>query len=111
MITDDGPVLLSEGGALLLRLFDIAVARLQELGISAQYTPSLLEWLLNKPDWRTTLNPLRSLDGCWHRNVGSAIEGLLLNGNLRRGDSLLIGLEETSTGRQVHFEVTEGNGR
>jgi hypothetical protein len=96
---------LSEGDALLRRLFDAAVRRLHERGIEMHYSPAVLEWLRDQPDWRASLNPLRTLDGCWHQQVASAIEGLLLDGRLRQGNTLVVRMGETPTGPRVLFEV------
>ena len=100
------PPLQSDGEVLLRRLFDTAASRLQARGISMRYAQSLIEWLLGQPEWRPAFNPLRTLDGRWHQQVGSAIESRLLDGSLRTGNSLVIGMSETPTGPRIEFEIT-----
>ena len=98
--------LLSEGHAHLRRLFEIAERRLHDRGIRIQTSPSVLEWLMDQSDWRLSLNPLRTLDGYWHQQVASVIEGLLLDGSLRLGNVLSVSLMETSTGSQIQFDIS-----
>jgi hypothetical protein len=96
--------ILSEGDALLRRLFEIAARRLQERGISMHYSPGVLDWLLDQPDWRASLNPLRALDGSWHRQIAAMIERLLLEGQLRSGSALTVSMGEAPTGPRIQFD-------
>jgi hypothetical protein len=96
---------LSEGEALLRRLFGVAFDRLHDRGVAMQYLPGVVDWMLNQPDWQTSLNPLRTLDGVWHQQVASVIEELLLEKRLRRGSTLLVRIDESPTGFQLHFEI------
>jgi hypothetical protein len=53
-----------------------------------------------------SLNPLRTLDGCWHREVATAIESLMLEGRLQKGNALEVRLVETPTGSRLEFDIT-----
>ena len=97
--------MLAEGHALLERLFGIAETRLRERGISMRSSSAVLDYLLNSTDWRGCLNPLRTLDGSWSKQVGAVIEGLLLEQRLKSGDALEIRLGETPFGSQIEFDT------
>jgi hypothetical protein len=103
--TNEKLPVISEGHNLLRRLFQVAERRLQERGISMRSSPAVLEWLLNQSDWRSGLNPLRTLDGFWHKQVAAVIEGLLLEGQLRSGNILDIIMVETPSGFRIQFDI------
>ena len=105
MRTNKKPPAISEAHALLRRLFDVAESRLHERGISMRSSPAVLEWLLNQSDWRVGLNPLRTLDGIWHEQVAVVIEGLLLEGRLRSGNTLEVRMAEEPTGSRIRFDI------
>lgn len=105
MSTENQALLLSEGETLLRRLFEVAVNRLQDRSISMQYKPAVIQWLLGQSDWQMSLNPLLTLDGYWHSQVGSVIENLLLEKRLRTGDALVIGVSDIPTSPSVQFEI------
>ena len=63
MPTSENTTLAAEGESLVRRLFEIATVRLQQRKITLEYTPSVIDWLLDQPDWQNSLNPLRTLDG------------------------------------------------
>jgi hypothetical protein len=105
--THEKPSMLSDEYALLGRLFGMAERRLQEHGILMRSSPAVVEWLLTRTDWRASLNPLRTLDGYWHQQVGAVIEALLLEGRLRPGNALDIHLSETPAGSRIQFDIAE----
>lgn len=72
----------------LMRLFDIAIARLQERGIAARYDGSAIDTVLRTSDWQAAIQPIMALNHLWHQNVGNRIEDLLIAGQLVAGDSL-----------------------
>ena len=97
--------LLPEGTAALCRLFEIAGERLQGRGIVLQSSPAVSEWLVDQSDWRSSSNPLRTLDASWHKQVASVIENLLLEGHLHQGNILSLSLDETSSSPQIRFDI------
>lgn len=96
---------LSAGGSLVRQLFDTAVDRLCKRGISMQYTPPVIEWILKQSDWIKSLNPLKTLHGYWHHEVASVVEKLMLDGKLRAGYTLSVDVGETP-GSGLRFDVS-----
>lgn len=94
-----------EGRCQLQRLFEIAATRLRERGIDLQFTRCTVDWLLRQPDWHQSNNPLRTLDGIWHKNVGAKIEQLLLEGRLREGHTLTVDVDDAQTDEQMDFDI------
>ena len=43
-------------------LFDIATSRLRERSISIRFSSSVIDYLLDQPGWRNSINPLSALD-------------------------------------------------
>jgi hypothetical protein len=106
MTTSDVPAPLADGQEAIRCLFEFAISRLQERGILMEYAPSAIDWLLSQPDWLSSLNPIRSLDGTWHKRVANVIEGLLLGGQLRAGDALWVGASEAPSKSELQFVVS-----
>ena len=90
---------------LLRRLFDIAARRLSEREIQLHYSESVIKWLLERESWRQSCDPLRCLDGEWHRHIAAAIEALLLNRELRPQDMLYVTMDGERTESRLKFEV------
>jgi hypothetical protein len=76
-----------------------------------RYSPAVLDWLLEQPDWRSSPNPLRSLDGSWQQQIATAVEKLMLDGQLREGATLSVNVSETSTDRRILFDIVGPTGQ
>ncbi len=100
------PLLLAGSRELLQRLFDVAVSRLRSHEITMEYAPAAISWLLERPEWQASFNPLRTLDGMWHHRVASVIEELLLSGDLKAGGALSVGVCDAANGPELHFTIS-----
>jgi hypothetical protein len=71
------------------------------------YTSSVVSWLIRQSDWQGSLNPLRSLDGAWHKQIASVLENQLLNGQLQDGSTVLIDVPDATPANQIQFKITQ----
>lgn len=106
MTTCENTALTEQGEALLRRLFEIAQTRLLERGITLRYESEAIEWLLKQPGWSDRINPLRTLDGFWHRHVAKPLENLLIQGSLVENGSVCVRPLNSSPDSQLAFDVT-----
>ena len=70
-----------------------------------QFTEAVLESITDHPHWQESLNPLRTLDECWNRQIGAVIENLILDGRLCQSDDLSISMSETPIGSRIQFDI------
>lgn len=109
----DREVLITEGRATLCSLFDFAVTKLAERGITLTFSPAVVEWMARHAEWYGTvwfevLNPLRTLDGVWQAQVGQPIMDSILRGVLTSGRAVRVDMSSACPA-EITFEIVTGN--
>lgn len=102
----------TDGPASLTRLFGFATERLLERNIRLVWDHSVLEYLLRPDDgreWQSSLNPLLTLQGVWDRRIGDVIMQMMVDKQLRAGETITVTTDASSDGERLCFQVAESD--
>ena len=106
-MTNDDTFLRDESEALVNNLFYTAQDRLAKRRIKLEYDSTAVKWVLDRTEWKQSINPLCTLDGNWHTEISTRIETLLLENKLQCGDTIRICIDNTVDPPRLDIVVIE----